>query len=237
MTLAEIRTAVRNITKEWQTDAGTVMPSDNTILDFYINWAVEDVVLQLVPYMPEDLLTSEDISLEADENEYDLTAEWIQIWKMARNVDDQTPRIIPYRDVKELSTEGYVGETAEHPRCWYLKGTTIVFWPTPSTDKTDYARCWIVAPEAASMVSGGPAALPRLAHKLIVLQAAILIATMCNVDAGPYQALYVTGLKRVIDSLGLRVQQQPQFLRGSVVGRHIGSGLDPTQHDMTGFFD
>ena len=235
MTLAQIRTAVRNLTKEWETDSGTLFPSDDVLLDFYINWAAEDVVLDLVEFMKEDFLTYEDISLVADDFDYDLTAEWISIWAMQRRVTDKSYRDIPYTPLSDR--RDYVGETAEEPRGWFLKGTTIIFWPIPSTAKTNYARCWIVTTEAASMVANGPVYIPRMAHKLIPLDAAILIGYMNDREVANVVALYRLQHKRVIDSLANRVQQQPQFINPSVFSRISGDRRDKAFFDKGGYFE
>jgi len=233
MTLAELRTALRNITKEWEDDAGTLLPSNNTILDFYLNWAAEDVVLDLVEFMPEDFLTYEDISITAAAGaEYDLTAEWTHIWAMQRKITDRSWELIPYTPVTDR--DDYDGETAEDSEGWFLKGTTIIFWPTPSATKT--VRCWIVIPEAASIATGGPVYIPRMAHKMIVLDAAILIGYMNDRDiAGPV-ALYKLQHERVKNSLTNRVQQQPQFVRPSVFSQISKDRRDKAFYDKSSFF-
>lgn len=234
MTLEEIRTAVRNLCKEWEEDSGTLFPSNDTLLDFYINWACEDVVLDLVEFMPEDFLTSEDISLVADDFDYDLTAEWLMLWSLQRKVTDKSYRDIPYIPVNDRPD--YVGETAEDPVGFFLKGTTIIFVPTPSAAKTDYARAWIVVPEVASMAATGPVYIPRMAHRLILLDAAILIGYMNDREIGNIAALYKLQHKRVIDSLTNRVQQQPQFLRPSFLSRISGDRRDRAFYDKSPFF-
>jgi len=235
MTLAELRTAVRNLTREWSDDSGTLFPSDNVLLDFYINFACEDVVLDLVEFMKEDFLTYEDISLAADDFDYDLTAEWLMMWSLQRKVTDKSYRDIPYIPVNDRPD--YVGETAEDPVGFFLKGTTIIFVPTPSAAKTDYARAWIVVPEAASMADTGPVYIPRMAHKLIPLDAAILIGYMNDREVGSIVALYKLQHKRVIDSLTNRIQQQPQFIRPSVFSRTSGDRRDKAFYDKGGPFD
>ena len=233
MTLAELRTAVRNITKEWETDEGTLFPSGDVVLDFYINWACEDVVLDLVEFMQEDFLTYEDISITSGDLDYDLTAEWLQIWAMQRLTTDKSHKIIPYTPLADR--RDYVGETAEDARGWFLKGTQIIFWPIPSATRT--VRCWIVGTEVASMVASGPAYIPRMAHKLIPLDAAILIGYMNDLDIRGPVALYKIQHKRVIDSLTNRVQQQPQFLRPSVFSRISGDRRDKAFYDKGSPFD
>lgn len=232
MNLAALRTAVRNITKEWESDSGTLFPSGDVVLDFFINWAAEDVVLDLVEYMPEDFLTYEDISITSGDNDYDLTAEWLQIWAMQRKIADRSYEIIPYTPV--IDRGDYDGETGEDPEGWFLKGTTIIFWPTPSATRT--ARCWIVVPEAATVAENGPVYIPRMAHKLIPLDAAILIGYMNDRDIGGPVALYNLQHKRVINSLTNRVQQQPQFINRSVLDRISRDRRDRAFYDKSGFF-
>ena len=238
MTKAEIRTAVRNITKEWSTDAGTLLPSGDVILDFFIEWAVEDVVLDLVPLMPESFLDYEDIDLVANQANYSLTAEWLQIWCMQKNVTDKNPVTIPYIDVDQRQYKEYVGETAEDPEGFYLDGDTIMFVPKPSTAKTDHVRCWIIVPEAATMATDGPVYIPRVAHKLIVLRAAILIAQMNDqIDTQNLWTLYRIGYERVTDIFHYRIQQQPRFLKGSFFEKQTLDTRDKAFYDLSGFFD
>ena len=241
MTLAEIRTGVRNITKEWSTDAGTLLPSDNTILDMLINWAAEDVVLDLVSVVSDIqsvFLGSEDISLKANTANYTTTAEWLQIYCIQRNVTGDNPEIIPYITVDERLGLTYVGETAVDPEGFYLKGKTIYFVPTPSTAKTSYATVWFIQPEAISIPTDGPAYIPRIAHKLIVLRTAILISKMNDqADIGGLAALYQNMLEKITDVLGYRVQSQPTFLKSSFSEKQISDTRDKAFYDKSGFFD
>lgn len=232
MTLAQLRTAIRNIVKEWDTDSGTLFPSNNTMLDFYINWATEDVALELADYIPTDFLDYEDITLVADQNNYDLTAEWLQIWAMQKNVSDESPKIIPYIPVHSRAYKEYVGQTSSEPAGWYLDGTTIMFTPTPSTAKTDYARCWIIVPEGESVGANGPTYIPRIAHKLIVLEAAILVGTMNGVELRDLMILYKMQFERVTNVLAYRIQQQPNFLQDSMFSRQQITTKDPALFDL-----
>lgn len=236
MTLAEIRQGVRDLTKIKDDEAGTVLPSNNTLLDFYLNWATELVVLDLVEFIPKDFLTYEDISLVANDNENTLTAGWLQIWAMLYNITDKKRRVIPYFEATEQLFEEYAGETAAEPTGWTLKGQTIVWLPTPSAAYANYARCWIVASEAATMVTAGPVYIPRQAHRLIIIYSAILIGTMNDWDLSPYEKIYGHMLKKARDTLGFRVQQQPRFLKPSFTARQLISSKDPAYHDLTDFF-
>ena len=241
MILAEIRTGVRNITKEWSTDAGTLLPSDNTILDMLISWAAEDVVLDLVSVVSDlqsVFLGSENITLIASQANYSLTAEWLQIYCIQRNVTNENPEIIPYIPVDEKLRVMYIGETAVDPEGFYLVGSTIYFVPTPSTAKTSYATVWFIRPEAATIPTAGPTYIPRIAHKLIVLRTAILISKMNDqADIGGLAALYQNMLDRVTDVLGYRVQSQPTFLKSSFSEKQISDTRDKAFYDKSNFFD
>ena len=63
MTLAEIRTAVRNLIKSQSSETGTLFPVDNVLLDFFINTAAKVVVLDLARGAPDKFLTYEDVSI------------------------------------------------------------------------------------------------------------------------------------------------------------------------------
>lgn len=239
MTQAEIRTAVRNFIKEWSTDTGAQFASDNTLLDFYIDTAMELVVMELCSY-PEIapvFLSYEDIDLTADEPDYTLTAEWMMIWKMERNVSSENP--VPIIEVPMGSTQykTYVGQTAEFPEAFTLVGSTIKFLPTPSTAKTAYAKCWFIAPETAALVEAGPVMLPRWAHRLVPIKAAEVILGVNDADTTAMTRLYVEFLKAVIRTLSVRNHQQPRFLRGSTMERMGASTRDNAFYDDSGFLD
>lgn len=237
MTLAELRTAARYLAKETDTDAGTLFPSDNVLLDLYLNWGCEQVVLDLVEFLPETFLTYEDITLVASQAPYTLTAEWLQIWAIQKNVTSEAPKLIPYRDVKLLPFKGYTGETAEFPKCWYLKGKSICFWPTPSTAKANYARTWIIQPEVATIVTAGPSIIPRIAHKLIPIQACILAAVMNEVSMTGLEKLYARFLVQIRGVLGYPVQQQPRFLGESILSLESVEARDKAFYDGSGLLD
>lgn len=209
MTLEEIRTAVRNILKEWEEDAGTLLPSNDTILDSYINWATEDVVIDLIPFMPEVFLSSEDVSLIDGTKGYLLSAEWLRIHCVQKNVSGSAPEVIEYINVDQRQEKEDVDEEDEMPEGWYLEGDQINFTPTPSiSDGYGQAsiKVWIIRPEVASMASGGPTRIPRIAHKLIVLRTAGLIAKMNESEAiQPILALYKLELDMVVKIYSKRV--------------------------------
>ena len=236
MTLAEIRTAVRSLSKESETDDETIFPADNVLLDFFINMACELVVIDLAEFMPEVFLNYEDISLEASEPEYTLTAEWMRVWAMMKNVTNENPTIIPYIDIQSLQSRMYTGETAADPEAWTLKGDTVIFVPTPSTAKTEYARFWYIATEAATMAAGGPAIIPRMAHKLIPLMACIVFSAADGADTKRWENIYAYALPKIRDMYQFRVQQQPRFIGGSFLDKANADTRDRALYDKSGFF-
>jgi hypothetical protein len=236
MTLAQIRQAIRDITKEWETDSGTLLPTGDALLDRFIEWATEQVTLDLIDWLPEkqDFIDYEDITLIAGQANYTLTAEWLQIWCMQKNVTGKSPRQIDYIDIGQKPFLMNIGETAEHPTGWYLDGTTIYFVPTPSTAATNYARCWMIVPEGTTMAAGGPAYIPRIAHKLIVWHAAILIGIMNERDIRVEVAMYEKMLDKVVGVVGYKIQQQPRFLKESFFEKSAVSTVDPALRDWRG---
>ena len=240
MTLAQIRTAIRDILKEQETDAGTLLPSGDALLDRFIEWSTEQVTLDLIDWLPEkqDFIDYEDITLVANQANYTLTAEWLQIWCMQKNVTDKSPRQIDYIDISQKPFSMNIGETAADPTGWYLDGTTIYFVPTPSAAATNYARCWMIVPEGATMASTGPAYIPRIAHKLIVFYAAILIGMMNEYDIRALVGMYEKMLDKVVGVVGYKIQQQPRFLKGSHFEKSGISTRDRAFYDYysEGFF-
>ncbi|MHA2065669.1 MAG: hypothetical protein ACXABY_14935 [Candidatus Thorarchaeota archaeon] len=232
MNQAAIRTAVRNFIKEQDSDAGTIFPADNTKLDFFIDTALELVVFDLIEFLPEDFIVEETISLVANTATSTLTNEFLWIWSMQRNTTDKSPRQIPFVNWRQKPYKTYVGETAEDPRAFTLKGETIVWLPTPSTAKTDYANAILIVPEAAAMAAGGPAYIPRPAHRLVPLMCAVLIAQMKDQDTKGWEKLYAYFLTKSRDVLGARVQQQPKFLGESVVEREVMTTRDKAFFDL-----
>lgn len=238
MTLAEIRIAVHNLIKEWETDAGALLPSGDVKLDFYINMATKQVVLDLVEFVPECFLTYEDISLTANTNPYTLTKEWIQIWAMLKNVTNESPRPVPYIKRTDETYKKYVGQTAADPEAFSLYGDNIEALPTPSIDKANYWRCWIIAAEASTMAVSGPAYIPKMAHHLVPLYAGVLIAE--TVESGKMQtmaALYQKWLTKVTDVIAYRIQQQPRFLGSSFHEKRVFSTRDPAFFDIGSPFE
>lgn len=235
MTLAQIETAVRNLAKDTSAEAGTLFPSDNTLLDFFIDSAAELVVIDLVPYLPTFFLDYEDITLVANDQDYTLTKEWLQIWNLAKNVSGEDPQPIEYIPWHDELVAQYVGETMEYPRAWTLRGNQIIFLPKPSTGVTNYARVHIIKPEAAVMVAGGPAMIPRVAHRLVVLKAMELVSTMLEVKiVQVWEKLYAKFFGGITKVLGNLVQGQPRFLGNAFREKQYVDRRDKALFDLAG---
>jgi len=237
MTLLQIEADIRALVKDTSAEAGTLFPSDNALLDLFINMAAELVVVDLVPFLPTFFLDYEDINLVALTQGYTLTKEWIQIWNMAKNVTGEDPRPLEYLPWHDELLAQYVGETADYPRAWTLKGNTIMFLPKPASAQTAYARAWIIKPEVATMVAGGPAMIPRIAHRLISLKALELISTVLEVTAlVAWEKLYAKFFGATTKVLGNLVQGQPRFLGSSFREKQFVDRRDPAFFDTGGFF-
>src|SRR4030042_47588 len=139
MTKAELISSIRVLANETSTDAGAFLADTVNLLDIMAD-AAEVVVLDLVEFMPERFLDYEDITLVAGTAGYTLTKEWLQIWSLNRQTTSQLPKPIPYIEIRDMMNKIYVGQTAEEPESWYLKGVQINFVPTPAAAKTAYAR-------------------------------------------------------------------------------------------------
>lgn len=229
MTLAEIKTATRNLVNVQSTDTGATLT--DTILTDVVNDAAEEVVLDLVPIMLHQFLGTENITLVAGTANYSLTAEFLQIYKIEKNVTDDSPTEITIIDPLDKQFVHTIGETIEEPIYCYFIGNAIYFVPTPSAAKTNYAKVYFVRPEAATIVTDGPTYIPRIAHRLIVYKAATNAGIMYDADVGPYIALYQKRLMAITRVWAERYHQKPRFVRPSV---HERATLDARDR---AFFD
>ena len=234
MTKAEIRTRIQNLVRDTYGAAGTWLGQDPTIIDEFIDDALEDVVLDLMIFMRGKFAGEETIDLEADEPDYTLTAEWWQIYKMERNVTDKRPKEIEIVKPTDKARYMYVGQTQEHPDACIILGETITFLPTPSTDKADYANCIFVRPEAVTLAAGGPAYMPRPAHRMIVYSAAAKIATMKGENPATLMSFYNKRLKEVKRIFTAQDQQSPKFVGAS---REEKVFVDTRENRDWGFFE
>jgi hypothetical protein len=236
MTLAEIRTAIRNLSRNQSTATGTLFPSDNVFIDFIINMATEAVVVDLVDWMPDIFLATENITLVSGTADYALTAEWLQIISVKKNVSGENPTQLTFYSTQHEYLAQYVGESNTEPDAWTLKGNTIVIMPTPGAAVASYLKVWFTRPEVATMVTAGPSYIPRMAHRLIPLMAMIMIANTLEAKVGTrWEKLYEYWLKKIQELLFFRVQQQPKFLNPSYVEGSLLDSRDPAYFDRIGF--
>jgi hypothetical protein len=212
MTLAQILTDIRNLIGEESTDAGALLSDTGNMLTF-VSDAQEQTVLDLMSFMPSAFLGSENVSLVAGTANYALTGPLWQVWKVERNVTGESPLEIKIIDPSEIQYHMYTGDTAADPTGCYFIGDSIYFVPTPSTSVTNYAKVWMIKPEAATMATGGPALIPAVAHRLIVYQTCSLIATLLERDPSPYMALYARRLQMVNRVWAGRFQSQTRHVR------------------------
>lgn len=230
MTQAEIRASIRYHINEQSTDVGAWMPS-TTIIDEFINSAVEHVVLDLIPIMPGQFLTTETITLVADQADYTLTAEFWQVYKIEKNVSSDTPREIEIIDPLEMQFHTTVGETEAEPKACYFMGDTLYFVPTPSAASTDYAKAYLVRPEVVTMVSGGPSYIPRVAHRMIVYKACEHAAIMQEIGGSPFGRLYDDRYKLVRRTWTARYQTKPRFVQTAQHERIIHDSRERAVYD------
>jgi len=218
VTKAQILTAARNLVQIYSTDTGATLT--DTVLGEMADDAMEEVVLDLIPIMPGQLLSTEDVTLVADQANYTFTnATWLQIMAVQINVTGRTPHEIDIIDPLEKPYAGTVGETAAEPEGCYFMGDTLYFVPTPSTATTGYARVYFINGEAATIATDGPVYLPRVAHRLIAYKAAWLAAIAYDANTGPFKELYGKRLEAVRRTWAGRFQQRPRFIREDIVER------------------
>jgi hypothetical protein len=237
MTLAEIRTSVRNFAKATSTAAGTLFPADNVLLDYFINSACDFVVLDLVKELPNRFLAYEDITLVANIQTYTLTKEWLQVWAMNLNITGRSPIPITYVPWTDEVLAQYSGQTSAEPPIFTISGNSFYFLPKPAAAKANYARVWVVEAELATIGTDGPTKIPRIAQRLIPLQAMIQIGTMLEANIQNWAGLYAMLLKKVSVVLGNPIQGQPRFIGGSFRDKAIYDSRDPTGYDPIGFFE
>jgi hypothetical protein len=230
MTLAQILASIRNLVNEQSTDAGALLSDSGNLLDF-ANDAAEQVVLDLLPQMPHMFLTSENVSLVAADVDYTLANEFLQIYKVERNVTDKRPKEVPIIDPLKLTFYLKTGDTAADPTGVYFKGSTMYVVPTPSESKANYFKVWEVIPEAASIATAGPTYIPRIAHRLIVYWGSYLAAQSICVDGTPFLVMYQKRLAQVLKTWRDRYQQEPRFVRESVADRMVYDDREPYFYD------
>lgn len=218
MTKAQILQSVRDLVNEQSADAGALLDDAANLLGF-VDDAIEQVVMDLMDIMPQEFLGSEFISMVAADVDYDLVGEYWRIYKVEKYVSGENPTEIDIIDPLNLEYATQIAETADYPHSCYFIGKTLYPVPIPSKAITNYIRVWGIKPEATTLVSGGPAMIPRPAHRLIVYWAAFLIATMIGAKAEKFTQLYAYRLGKVRQIYGGKFQQSPRFVRESQAER------------------
>ena len=235
MTRADLIAACRYYINEESTETGALLEDDGNLLDF-IHDATEDVILDLVPIMPGQLLKTETLTVTADDPTPSITTEdWLQVYKVERYVSGQSPKEIDIIDPLELASHTNVGETEADPNACYFIGDELYLVKTPSESKT-YLRLWLVQGEPDEMAETGPAVIPSKAHRLIVYRAMLDIAPLVNADLRHFQFLYDKRLRKIERIWAGRYQQKPEFVRASHHARKTIDSRDKAFYDKSGFF-
>jgi len=220
MTKAQILQSVRYYVNEVSTETGALLNDSGNLLDF-VEDAVEDVTLDLVPIMPMQLCTTETITLVANQANYTLTTTaYLGVYKVERYVTNQPPKEIDIIDPLDLQFYTNIGETNANPDACYFLGDTIYFVPTPSEAKA-YARVWLIQSEPASMATAGPTYLPRQTHRLVVYRTMLNLASLMNTNLNQFAVLYNERLRKIRRIWAGRYQQEPRFVRASKHSRRV----------------
>ena len=219
MTKAELLQSVRYIINESSTDTGGLLGDTTNLLEF-VQDAVEQTVLDLLPVMPSTFRSSENVTLIAGTAGYALTGPILQIEKVERTVTGDRPTELEIIDPIDFAYHTETGETEADPHAVYFVGDTVYFVRTPSTAVTNYAKVWFYKAEPSTLGTDGPTMIPSYAHRLIVYKACAIIATMMERDTSPYMALYAHRLSMVTRVWAGRFQSQTRHVRESSHERH-----------------
>ena len=232
MTKAEILQQIRDLMNEQSGDVGGKL-DDTANLIVFIDDAMEQASMDVavLQNFPTYLCGTENITLVANQANYTLTARWLMIYKMERNVTGQSPREIKIIDPLSIQHHTTTGDTEPSPTACYILGDTIYFVKTPSEAKTSYARAFYVKKEAATIATTGPAFLPDYSHRLIVYWACALVAVSAGIKPKPFYDLYAIKLRAVEKLWAARYQQQVRHVRPSVAERTAYDDRDPTTYD------
>jgi hypothetical protein len=214
LTKSELITATRYLVNELSTDTGALLSDAGNLLEF-IQDAADQVVLDMLPFAQTAFTTSENITLVAGTQSYTLTNTPLQILKVEKMISGESPIELQIIDPLEMQYHTDVDETEDEPHAVYFIGKTVYFVKKPGAAKTNYAKVWEIVGEPASMETTGPTYIPAIAHRLIVYQAASIIATMLEKDPTPYMTLYARKLNQVQRTWAGMFQSQPRFVRPS----------------------
>lgn len=231
MTKAEILTSARNLIQVYSTDTGATLT--DVVLGELADRAMEEVVLSCLPFMPEQLLSTEDITLVAGTANYTLTnTTWLQVYKVELNLTGHTPHEIQKINPLDKTYVHYVGETASEPSYFYTQGDTFYFVPTPSAAQTGYARVYLVNGEATTIATAGPTYLPRMAHALIAYMTAWMAAVAYSANATPFKELYAMRMENIRRAWMHRFRQEPRFIAGSSAERSLLDTRERAFYDL-----
>lgn len=230
MLKADIITAARDLLQVYSTDTGATLT--DTVLGRMVDDAMEEVVLDLMPFMPGQLMTTEDVTLVANQANYSITnTTWLQIYKIEVNVTGRTPHEIDIIDPLQKEYIHVVGETGAEPEHCYFMGNVIYFVPTPSAATTGYVRLYLVNGEAATMATAGPTYLPAILQRLISYRAAWLAAIAYDASPTPFQQLYAERLRKAEKVWTGKFQQNPRFVRESINERTLIDSREKAFYD------
>lgn len=226
MTEADMRTLFQKLTRENTTNAGTKLP-DTATIDIWLDTALDVVILDLVKLTPEDYLLDEDVSLVANQKYTDLTATFLQIWDVQKNLSDYSPTPFNFVARQDRQNIEYVGETHEEPVGWYRMGQRIFWMPTPDRARTNFVTFTLVVSDA--MATNGPAYIPKAAHRLIPIMAAILFLDAFGERTAGLKEVYTYFMDKYTDVAAHVVQGEARYLVGSRQG--LGSTREKTEYD------
>lgn len=218
MTKAQILQSVRDLVNEQSADVGALLDDAANLLGF-VDDAIEQVVMDLIPFMPMEFLASEFISLVAGTTNYTITGEYWRIYKVEKYVSGENPTEIDLIDPLNIQYATRVLETNDQPHSAYIIGSKIYPIPIPAKTIANYYRIWGISAEAVTLATNGPTMIPRPAHRLIAYWAASLVATILGGKPEKFQKLYQYRLEQVKKLYAGKFQQSPRFVRESVTER------------------
>ena len=218
MTRSDIIQAIRNLVVEQESDAGGLLDDSGNMLEF-VSDAQEQVMMDLIPFMPGQFLFVEDRTLVANTPSYTITSDYWQVYKVERNETGKAPKELEVVDPLEFQFHTNVGDTEERPDACYFIGDTFYPLQIPSAAQASWVRLYLVRPELETMEEDGPSYIPRPAHRMIVYLGAAMVAMLLRSDPTPFMAFYAKRYKAVKSVWAGRFQQKPRFVRPSVRDR------------------
>jgi hypothetical protein len=237
MDQAALRTAVRSLIKEDQTETGALFPADNILIDFYLALGLNAVTLDIMHFAPDLYYKTELVSLTANTPDVTLTNEPVRIYAFMKNVAGSRPKSLRYLQPGQQTIMMDTGETIAEPENWTLSGKkTITFFATPSAAKTSYAKMYMSVNDV--MLTTGPTYLPEALHYMLALKAASFVGVMNGTgDQVAYDNAYQKMMSQARLLYGARIQGQPKFVLESSEAMRLYDSRDPAFFDVHGFFN